>query len=54
MNQVKKHNRTQIVNYDVIIYCLNKPWHYNNINGVLLCEFSQDNWVEPLKVKYGQ
>ena len=53
MNQVKKHNRTQIINknYDVIIYCLCKPQHYNNINGILLREFRQDNCVESLKGK---
>ena len=42
-----KHNKTQInkiiiANYDIIIYCPNKPQHYDTNNGVLLCGFGPD------------
>ena len=53
MNQVKKtqKNTHYKLNYDVIVYCRNKPQHFNNINGVLLSEFRQNNYVRPLNGK---
>ena len=55
MNQVRKHNRTQIINKIMTSNLLShKPQLYDDINEVLLFEFGQVSGVFEKLIYYGQ